>query len=266
VPSILTLTTDFGLRDGYVGAMKGVLMRLAPDVTLVDITHEIAAHDVMQAAFVLAQAFPFFPPGTVHLVVVDPGVGTTRRALAMRLGEQVFVGPDNGLFSLLPGGGEPEEVVVLDRPEVWRVTEPSATFHGRDIFAPVAARLAAGAALSDVGSPAEDIRRMHWPHPLADDQGLRGYVVHVDRFGNAITNIPAALLQEHRRGRPVKCYAGSTILDAVHATYGDVDAGEPLLLASSAGYLEIGVNGGNAARLLSLGTGSPVNIVFLDRR
>lgn len=263
---VLTLTTDFGLSDAYVAAMKGVILSIAPDIRMVDVSHEIPAQDVMGAAFVLRGAVPYFPGGTVHLAVVDPGVGSERRPIAARIGGHLFVGPDNGLFSLLlSDGAEPDAVVVLDRPAFWRTDEPSRTFHGRDIFAPVAAHLAAGRPLDDVGSRAERLKRLHWVRPLADEQGLRGWVVHVDHFGNAVTNIPAALLAAHRDGRAVKCYVGSTILDQVHHAYSDVPEGEPLALVGSSGHLEVSVNGGHAARLLSIQKGSAVNVVFLER-
>lgn len=269
---VLTLTTDFGLDDAYVAAMKGVILSIAPDVRMVDVSHGIAAQDVMGAAFVLRGAAPHFPSGTVHLAVVDPGVGTERRAIAARIGGQTFVGPDNGLFSLLldPGSGagqvnEPEAIVTLDRPAFWRTPEPSATFHGRDIFAPVAAHLADGRALDEVGTPTDALKRLHWVQPLSDEQGLRGWVVHVDRFGNAVTNIPGGLLEEALQGRGLKCYVGSTILEGVHRTYGEVEEGEPVALVGSSGHLEISVNGGSAARLLSIQKGGAVNIVFTDR-
>lgn len=262
---LLTLTTDFGLDDAYVAAMKGVVLSLDPALRLVDLSHGIAPQDVMGAAFVLREAVPYFPPDTVHLAVVDPGVGTARRPLAVRIGGQFFVGPDNGLFSLLPGGAAPEATVVLDRPAFWRTPNPSATFHGRDIFAPAAAHLATGRALTDIGSPTDEIQRLHWVQPLADEQGIRGWVAHIDRFGNAVTNIPATLLAEHRTGRDVKCYVGSTSLDGLHRTYADVEAGEPVALVGSSGYLEVGIHGGDAARLLSIQKGSAVNVVFVER-
>lgn len=270
---LLTLTTDFGTDDAYVAAMRGVIATLAPEVRTVDVTHAVAPQDVMEAAWALRQAVPFFPPGTVHLAVVDPGVGTSRRGIACRIAGHTFVGPDNGLFSLLLGedalGPEaPEALVVLDRPEAWRTPDPSPTFHGRDVFAPVAARLAAGTPLEAVGSAADpaSLVRLHWVRPRADEEGVQGWVVHVDRFGNAITNIPATLVAAYAGGRPLRCYAGSAILHGLRRTYADVAPGEPLLLVGSSGYLEIGINGGHAARLLSLAKGSPVSLVFGEPR
>ena len=266
VAPVLTLTTDFGTRDAYVAAMKGTILSRLPEARLVDISHEIAPQDVMEAAFVLRQAVPYFPAGSVHLVVVDPGVGTARRPVALRHGGHTYVGPDNGLFSLVLGDDRPEALVVLDRPARWREQVPSETFHGRDVFAPVAAHLAAGYPLEEVGSPAEALERLHWALPISDAQGIRGWVVHVDHFGNCITNIARPLFEEHRRARPLKCFAGNAILDAIHPTYGTAETGEPLLLFGSSGFLEIAVNTGNASRLLDIRKGTPVNVLFLDER
>lgn len=264
VAPILTLTTDFGTRDAYVAAMKGVILSRCPDVRLVDVTHQITPQEVLEGAFVLQGAVAHYPAGTIHLVVVDPGVGTHRRAVALRHGDQRFVGPDNGLFALLLDGAPPDELVVLDRPAFWRTPEPSATFHGRDIFAPVAAHLAAGRALTDVGTPADALEPMHWALPIADEQGVQGWVIHIDRFGNCITNISRSLFEERRAHRRVKCYAGSTVLKDVQTTYGAVAAGEALTLFGSSGFLEIAVNAGNAAKLLGIRKGASVSLIFVD--
>ena len=264
--ALITLTTDFGTRDAYVGALRGVILGLAPTARLVDVTHHIDPQDVMGAAFVLREAVPYFPPDTIHLVVVDPGVGTERRAVALRSGTHRFVGPDNGVFALALDGTPPDEIVQLDRPHAWRAPEASATFHGRDIFAPVAARLATGHTLADVGSPVDALQRMHWALPIPDAQGIRGWVVHIDHFGNCITNISGALLEEQRQARPMKCFVGSAVLNDRHATYGNVPQGDPVLLTGSSGLLEIAVNAGNAADLLSIRKGDPVNVVFLEDR
>ena len=221
---LLTLTTDFGLDDAYVAAMKGVVLTINPALHLVDVTHGIAPQDVMGAAFVLREAVPHFPPETVHLAVVDPGVGTERRALAARIGGQFFVGPDNGLLSLLPGGAEPEAAVVLDRPAFWRTPRPSATFHGRDIFAPVAAHLSLGRSLEEVGTRISGLTPLHWALPITDEQGIQGWVVHVDHFGNCITNISRELFEAVSGNRRVKCYVGTAIMEGVEPTYGAVGA------------------------------------------
>ncbi|MEL6444331.1 MAG: SAM-dependent chlorinase/fluorinase [Bacteroidota bacterium] len=267
---LITLLTDFGSQDGYVAAMKGVVLARAPGARLVDVSHEVAPQDVMAAAFVLRQAWPHFPPGTVHLVVVDPGVGTERRAVAARFGDHLVVGPDNGLFPLAfapsivgdVASAQPDEAVVLDDPKMWRTAEPSRTFHGRDLFAPAAAALASGAPLADLGSPLDALRPMHWLQPQADAHGIQGWVLHLDRFGNAITNIPRALVEAHADGRAVKGYVGSTILRGIQPTYGAVAEGDPLLLYGSDGLLEVGVRGGSAASLLSLRQGMRLQLVF----
>lgn len=263
--AILTITTDFGNRDAYVAAVKGVALSLVPALRIVDVSHEIAPQDVMQAAFVLRGVVPYYPPGTVHLVVVDPGVGTNRRPVAARRGDQIFVGPDNGLFSLL-FQGQPDEAVELDRTDLWRVPDPAPTFHGRDIFAPVAARLAGGLPLADAGSPVEALARLHWALPISDDQGVRGWIVHVDTFGNCISNIPRDVLESARRSRGLKCYVGNAILDELSSTYGTVAPGEPVLLYNSMDLLEVAVFRGSATDLLEVRTGAPINIVFSDER
>lgn len=266
MPRIITLTTDFGSRDAYVAAMKGVILSICPDARLVDVSHEIAPQDIMEAAFVLRDAVQYFPAGTVHLAVVDPGVGGSRRAVALSAGDQLFVGPDNGLFTLLMGSREPDELVVLSRAEYWRTPAPSTTFHGRDIFAPAAAHLACGKTLQDVGVPSATLEPLYWALPIADEQGVQGWVVHVDRFGNCITNISRALLDGGHEGRTVKCYVGTAIIPNVQNTYGDVASGEPLALFGSSGFLEVAVNNGNASKLFSIRKGASVNIVFTDKR
>lgn len=272
---LITLTTDFGTRDAYVPAMKGVILNIFPAARLVDITHGIAPQDVMEAAFVLREAAPHFPSDTVHLVVVDPGVGTARRPIAVRHGAYGYVGPDNGLFPLVIGSEQPEHAVELDRKTVWRTTSPSQTFHGRDIFAPAAAHLASGLALSEIGSSIETLHPLRWAQPIADDEGIQGWVVHIDHFGNCITNISRDTLKAATADAseasasgsglpPFKCFVGNSTLTAMQETYGSVAEGEPLLLTGSSGFLEVAVNGGNAAELLDIRKGDTVNLIFQD--
>lgn len=260
---IVTLTTDFGRRDGYVAAMKGAMLARAPGVRIVDVTHEVPAQDVMAAAFVLRQTAPFFPADTVHLAVVDPGVGTPRRAIAARttIGGTPcrFVGPDNGLLPLL-ADDESADAVVLDRPGAWRTPVPSDTCHGRDVFGPVAAALADGTALGDLGSPAGPLTPLHWPLPRVDAEGVEGMVLHIDRFGNCVTNIPREAMDG--RGSAFKAYVGTAVLRRHAPSYGHVPAGEPLTLFGSSGHLEIAVNRGDAASLFSVVRGASVNLVF----
>ena len=274
-PSMITLTTDFGTQDAYVSAMKGAILSIASDTRLVDISHQISPQDVMEAAFVLQGAVPYFPDGTVHLVVVDPGVGSDRQAIALRHDNQWFVGPDNGVFSLLLNQEPPDEIVVLDNPKAWRSESPSSTFHGRDIFAPAAAHLAAGASLQEVGSPIDDMSSLRWALPMVVQHTVEGWVAHIDRFGNCITNIRRDTIAEAfpsidveqlatpnaQTSFPLKCYVGSTILDALHPTYASVAEGDPLMLFGSTGFLEIAVNSGHAAQLLNIRKSDSVKLL-----
>jgi len=264
-PALITLTTDFGTQDGYVAAMKGVMLSATPTLRFVDLTHEVAPQDVMEAAFLLKTAAWEFPPGTVHLVVVDPGVGTDRRPVAIRAGGHYFVGPDNGLFSLLLDGDPIDAGVTLDPAQISPGERLSPTFHGRDLFAPAAARIAAGGALHELGAALDELTALHWALPIPDTEGIRGWVVHIDHFGNCITNIPRTLLEEQRHGRAVACYVGTGVVRGLQQTYGAVEKGEPLLVVGSSDFLEIAVNSGNAATMLNIRKGAPVNLVFKEQ-
>ncbi len=269
--SIVTLTTDFGTEDAYVSAMKGTMLSIAPQARLVDVTHQIDPQDVMESAFVLKSAQPFFPDGTVHLLVVDPGVGTERRAVALRHDGHWYVGPDNGVFPLVLDGETPEAMVALDNPDAWRTDTPSTTFHGRDIFSPAAAHLAAGRSLGALGTPIDALESLHWAEPTTSDGTVQGWIVHVDHFGNCITNIRRSTLRQalDLDGSvgpdglpPVEAYVGNTILDTMATTYGDVAEEEPLLLFGSTGFLEVSVNGGNAAERLDIRKGDSIKLSF----
>ena len=241
---VITLLTDFGTADGYVGEMKGVLLTRVPEATLVDITHDIQPQDVEAGRLTLARVWRRFPPGTVHLVVIDPGVGTERGALAVRSDERLLVGPDNGVLSpaLLVAGSC---AVELETPP-----NASTTFHGRDVFAPAAAALALGKPLDALGAVMSRpvIRRTPEPRRIGDGV-LAGVVISIDRFGNAITNLIGL-----RAG--VVEVAGVAL--AVRKTYGDVATGSPLALVGSSGFIEVAVRDGSAARELSLTRGSAV--------
>ncbi len=252
---IITLLTDFGLGDSYVAEMKGVLLSLAPGATLVDVTHLVPPQETVQGALILASAFSRFPSGTVHLAVVDPGVGTERRAVAAEAGGYLFVGPDNGLLSLALERAGKARVIHLTESRFW-LPEVSATFHGRDIFAPVAAHLARGVPLEEMGTPISSLTALPFPKPSPlDDGGVRGQVVAVDHFGNLVTNIREEdLFPSSGRDGPQEIEVGDRRLQGVHRTYGDVGEREPLALIGSSGYLVLAVMGGSAAEELGIGT------------
>src|SRR5574340_1407001 len=189
--TVISLLTDFGISDEYVGVMKGVIWGIAPQARLADITHAIQPQNILHGALVLGRAYRYFPAGTVHLAVVDPGVGTARRGIALRVGAQTFVGPDNGLFTIPMGSGEPVEAVSLDNP-AYRLPAVSRTFHGRDIFAPAAAHVANGISLSALGEPVSDPVKLSIPQPTRMGNTWLAEVLLVDAFGNLITNLPAA--------------------------------------------------------------------------
>ncbi len=253
--TIITLTTDFGLSDGYVGIMKGVILGITADVQLVDISHEISPQDVHQGSFVLRNAVPYFPDGTVHLAVVDPGVGSRRRPLLVTTPRASFVGPDNGLFTFALA--QPDaQAWVLDRPQYW-LPVISRTFHGRDIFAPVAAHLARGVPPEALGSPVSDPVRLELLLP--EQQGNRhvvGHVIHVDRFGNLITNVPAAWLADSDWA----CEIAGWRISHLSESYSAVRPGELVALIGSSGMLEVALRDGSAARLLGAGVGQPVDL------
>jgi len=252
---VVTLTTDFGLRDSFVGAMKGVLLSRCPSLQIVDLCHEVPPQDVLAGALRLAAAAPFYPPGTVHVAVVDPGVGSTRRPIAIQAAGQVFVGPDNGVLSLAAHRAAAGwQAVVLDSPELW-LPEVSHTFHGRDVFAPTAAYLACGGALAEVGNDIDDVVEIALPRVQREGDGLRGAVIDVDHFGNLITNIQRVDLGD----RVVQTVSlGGATIEKLSSFY---DPAEPLVaVISSEGRLEVAVPGGNAALELGLAVGAVVDI------
>ena len=248
--TLVTLTTDFGLKDGNVGVMKGVILCFAPQVQIVDISHLVVPQNVPEAVLVLRRSAPYFPEGTIHVLVVDPGVGTSRRPIAARLGRQFFVGPDNGAVTLLledtEKKGETTTIVHLDRPEFW-LPEVSHVFHGRDIFAPAAGHLAAGTPLEKLGTIIDDPVRLALPRPERTPQGWRGQVIHIDHFGNIATNIEII----HLAGRMVETVSlGGVHIDGMVITFGERPPGTLVSLFGSTGNLLVcEVNGSAASRL-----------------
>jgi hypothetical protein len=258
--NVITLTTDFGTQDHYVSAMKAVMLGIAPDARFIDVSHDIPAQDIMAGAWVVRNAAFLFPPNSVHLVVIDPGVGTERHPIAIKIKDQYFVGPDNGIFSLLYDEFE-FEAIKLNKPEFWR-GDRSRTFHGRDIFAPIAAHLSSGISLDKLGDPIKDLVSYHWAVPIGDKDGLQGWVIHIDRFGNLITNISEELLEDTVGRRKVRIYVGNTMIDHLVNTFGDVEPGEPVAFIGSSGMLEVGINKGNAAKMLSVDKGAQISLVL----
>ncbi len=259
MPPLITLTTDFGMRDPYVAAMKGVLASRCPGAAVVDLSHDIAPHDVLGGALFLAASLPYFPSGTVHVAVVDPGVGSDRPEIAARWQEQYLVMPDNGLATLLWRECPPDAVHTITTASP-PGSEVSPTFHGRDIFAPAAAALASGTPLEGLGPAAAAPVELHFPHPRFEGTRVHGAVVHIDHFGNATTNIPRSLLP----AGAVRVSAAGRDIGPVRRTYADVSPGEPLALIGSSGYLEIAVNQVSAAAQLGLERGTEVTVARAD--
>jgi len=257
---IITLTSDFGGQDYYVSAMKAVILQICPDVRMVDISHDLPPQDIMAGAWVLRNTAFLYPPGTIHLAVIDPGVGSDRRSVIVRARDQYFVGPDNGLFSLI-AEEEEHSVVALTNKTFWRETV-SATFHGRDIFAPVAANLCKGEPMDSFGMKGTDLTPYRWAKPISDEEGIQGWVMHIDRYGNLVTNIPGSLIVAHDKYAKFKIYVGNTILKEFSATFSEVPDGEPVALIGSSGMLEIAINKGNAEQMLGIEKGAPVSLVI----
>lgn len=255
--SVITLLTDFGYQDPYVGVMKGIIATIAPQTTVIDLNHNISPQDIWSARFNLLTSFEYFPQGTVHVAVVDPGVGTARRAIAVQFAQGYFVAPDNGLLSDILTSIEQPRIVTLTNKQYWRTSQPSQTFHGRDIFAPVAAYLAKGLPLDYLGSPIDFDSLVHQtlPATIRSENTIQGIVQYIDRFGNSITNVPANQLPQAEWMLSVHHHQIGSQL-----TYGSVNQGQALSLIGSHGWVEIAINGGNAAQELDLQVGTTVTL------
>ncbi|HQZ38659.1 MAG TPA: SAM-dependent chlorinase/fluorinase [Vicinamibacterales bacterium] len=252
---VVALLTDFGSSDHYAGAMKGVVLGICPDVTLVDVVHDLPPHDVLAGALELAACYRYFPVGTIFLVVVDPGVGSARRGLAAEAGDYRYVAPDNGVLTAALQDLPPRKVVELTERKYARPTV-SRTFEGRDRFAPAAGWLAKGIALASLGRGVTDYHRLDIPVPEASPDGVAGVVLRVDRFGNCITNIDRRTFEHAAANGPVTITAGGHDIPRVVATYDDARGTDACALFGSTDYLEIAVNGASAAERLSLARGS----------
>ena len=265
--SVITLLTDFGTDDAYVGLMKGVILSINPRVTIVDITHQISRQDIVQAAFAIHSGYHFFPEGTVHLIVVDPGVGTDRGLLALKLENHFFIAPDNGVLTLLLGEKNVSSLNLIKNPNYFR--HPlSQTFHGRDIIAPVGAHITKGLEVNKLGpriDPQNAICLDNLAARLTKKGEIKGRVVAIDHFGNMITNINSEQLTEclsadSRHAIHIKI--GSTIIRGLSDSYAGGRSNSPLALVGSRGYLEIAINKGSAAQRLNAATGDPVQVAL----
>ena len=254
---VITLLTDFGLSDSYIGAMKGVILGIQPDVTIVDISHVIPPQNVNEAAYTLKQTYSFFPKDTVHVVIVDPGVGSGREIIGVRTDAYYFLAPDNGvlkyIFDKYPGA------------EVYKITNNrffcpnvSHTFHGRDIFAPVAAHITCGVTLSELGETYSDYQSGEIRKPIVQKNTISGEIIYIDSFGNCVTNID----QDMIGGQAIKILFGVYMLHNISTVYTDVADGEALAVIGSGGTLEISVRNGNATRKLKLKIGDAVTVTL----
>jgi S-adenosylmethionine hydrolase len=282
---IITLTTDFGISDVYVGVMKGVILNINPNVQIVDITHAISPQNIHEAAFTINSAYRYFPKGTIHVIVVDPGVGSDRQAMVCKTDNAFFVCPNNGVLSYLLQDIETEETCTVDAVLIesldYLLPHISNTFHGRDIFAPVAAHLSLGVPVAEIGAPIQDLVRFLVPAIHISEGTLTGQIINVDSFGNLITNISenalAAFLlssasNENEVGQLDKqtvsakfeIMAGNTCVKKLNGAYAESGAGEPLAIIGSFGLLEIAINLGNAEARLGLKNGNSVMVRRFD--
>jgi hypothetical protein len=256
---VIAFLTDFGTKDHYAGTVKGVVLSICPEAACVDITHEIPPHDVMAGAVELAAAYKYFPPGTVFVAVVDPGVGSARRPIAAEAGGYRFVAPDNGVLTLVFKERPPTHVVELTEPKYARPTV-SRTFEGRDRFGPAAAWLARGIALSAFGRTLNDWQTLDVAEPIITESQMIAEVVRVDRFGNLVTNVDRRTFDRFVSAERIEIVAGAATAGKVVTTYADADPGASCALFGSSEHLEIAVNGGSAAERLGLGPGAKITI------
>lgn len=258
---IISLTTDFGQLNGFVGVMKGVIWGIAPSSQIADITHEIPPQNIRLGAYALWRIVPFFPPGSVHIAVIDPGVGTQRRPIGLSIGDQYFIVPDNGLITpILEDGeslGQPIEIIHLNNPDYW-LPEVSNTFHGRDIFAPTGAHLAHGAPLKAMGDPIKDPIKLEFSRPIKTPQGWEAHITIIDVFGNLTTDLPVKAITN---AKDVTVRLKDNVIEGLVTSYGHRQAGELIALVDSENYLEISVVNGNAAQQTGAQIGDIVEVI-----
>jgi S-adenosylmethionine hydrolase len=241
---IITLMTDFGNKDHYVGSMKGVIYSINPDAITTDVTHEIPAHDIFSAAFILKNFIPYFPKQTIHVVVVDPGVGSSRKPIILEADERFFVGPDNGVFTYVILGSESSRAYEISNPK-YLLPRVSFTFHGRDIFAPVAAHLSLGVSIENFGKRLLNPFALEIKEPEVGDREIAGEVIFEDSFGNLITNIPGSMVESDSR-----LYVCDIVINGISKSYSEASEGELLAIIGSSGFLELSVDRGRASDLI----------------
>lgn len=256
---VITLMTDFGTNDHFVGVMKGVILNINPKVRIVDITHAIPPQDVHSAAFLLDSTYRYYPDGTIHVIVVDPGVGSRRRGIICQTDTAYFVCPDNGILSYVLGNDTAHRLVALSNSDYW-LPEVSNTFHGRDIFAPVAAHLSRGISLSQFGDTVNNVARQPVHIPQVTKTAIVGSVIWVDHFGNLITNLSCDMLESFGMDSGYVIRAGSAEIRQLNSAYADSEKGECLAIIGSSGFLEISVNQGSAAHVLGLKRNDEIEI------
>ena len=256
---VITLMTDFGTSDHYVGVMKGVILNINPQVQIVDVTHAIPPQDVSGAAFLIDSAYRYFPTGTIHVIVVDPGVGSERRAIVCQTETAYFVCPDNGILTHILRDEERIHTVAVEN-SAYFLSQVSNTFHGRDIFAPVAAHLSRGVPIDKLGSPVAQPVQLPIPKPQLTDKAIIGQVIWIDSFGNLVTNISHEILQVLEGRDNVVIHAGSAEIDHLNRSYTESAVGEALAIVGSFNRLEISINQGNAAQVLGLKRGDTITI------
>lgn len=258
---MITLTTDFGAGSPYVAQIKGVILSIQPQAVLVDVTHAVSPQNIRQGALVLEDVTPRFPEGSIHVAVVDPGVGTQRRLLAAEIGGRYYIAPDNGLVGRLADSVPAARVVALTNRAYW-LPSVSATFHGRDIMAPVAAHLSLGTALDDLGEPCDRLTQLVWPEPVIDKNRLQGEILAIDSFGNLIANIPHHLLATAGADDSATVQCGGRTISGLADTYGRHTPGTLIALVGSSNRLEIAVVNGSAAVELRAEVGDAVSVTL----
>jgi len=260
---LITLLTDFGTKDHYVASMKGVILSINPQCTLIDITHQVSPHDIQEGAYLLANSYSYFPKGTIHLSVVDPGVGGIRKPILLVTPHHFFVGPDNGLFTLVAQREKVIKVIVLTEQNFF-LSKVSTTFHGRDIFAPVAAHLSLGIKPQVFGYEIDLVKKLGFETSVVKEGKLLGKIVHIDTFGNLVSNIDEKIFLRFTKGHPSMIWVGKRKIHGLGKGYWEGKSGEPIALFGSSGFLEISIKEENAQKILKTRRGDRVIVSVIS--